>query len=80
MKINPNKNTKIIHDKSVIWGKFNSGIGKSKFNSLRIILYSVSISSIILGKNMKKLQNKMINTVFWSTQGCDFNTNHTSKV
>ena len=37
----------------------NGRIGKAKFNSLRIILDSVASSSIILGKNISTLQNKI---------------------
>ena len=58
----------------------NSRLGKARFNSLNIILDSIAISFIIISKNTHKLQNKMIKTVHWSTQGGDSNTNHTIKV
>ena len=57
----------------ILLGEINSRIGKAKFNSIRIVLYTGDRSSIIIGKYMKKLRDKMIKTVRWSTQGGDFN-------
>ena len=58
----------------ILLGEINSRIGKAKFNLIRIVLYTGDRSSIIIGKYMKKLRDKMIKTVRWSTQGGDFNT------
>ena len=54
--------------------------GKARFNSPRILLDSGARSSIILGKHTQKLLKKKTKLVGWSTQGCDFNTNFTTKV
>ena len=50
------------------------------FCSPRILLYSGSSSSVILGKHAQKLQNNITKPVHWSKKGCRFNTNYTSKV
>ena len=47
----------------------NDGLGKVKFISFRVILYSVAISSMIFGKNMPKLRKKNTKEVFWNIQG-----------
>ena len=38
--INPTKNTKVTHYMPVLLGDMNCRLGKVKFNSLRILLYS----------------------------------------
>ena len=58
----------------------NGIVGKSKFNFLRILLYSEPRSSIILDKHIQELRNKITNTIHWSKQGGVFNTTYTSKV
>ena len=58
----------------------NCTFGKAKFDSLRILLYSGSISSIVIGKHTQKLRNKMTKSVYWSTQGGDFHTSSKIKV
>ena len=52
----------------------NGRLGKSKLNSLRILLDFGSKPSIILGKHTQKLIKEHI------TQGGDLNTKFTSKV
>ena len=58
----------------------NNRLGKTKLNSLSIILYSKEISSIILGYHTQKFWKKNTKQVRWSTQGGDLNTNYTNKV
>ena len=58
----------------------NGKLGKTKFNSLGILLYHRAISCIIPGKYMQTLRNKSTNPVRWITQGGDFNHNYTIKV
>ena len=58
----------------------NSRLGKYKFNSLRVILDSVSRSSIIVGKYMQILWNKITNPIHCSTQVGYFNTKCKFKV
>ena len=58
----------------------NGKLGKTKFNSLGILLYHRAISCIIPGKYMQTLRNKSTKPVRWITQGGDLNTNYTSKL
>ena len=58
----------------------NSGLGNSKFNSIRILLDYEASSSNILGKHAQKMRKKKFNTVQYSTHRGDFYTNYISKV
>ena len=58
----------------------NGILGKSRFNSLMILQYTGSSSSIIIGKNKQKLRKETTNPVRWSTRGGDFYTNYTSEL
>ena len=58
----------------------NGILGKVKFNSLRILLYSGARYSIIIGKHTKKMRKNKARLVRWVTQVCEFNTSFTTKV
>ena len=51
-KINNSNKNKMVHYTPLIWGEMNGRIGKTNFNSLSIILDSIYISFIIIGKHM----------------------------
>ena len=50
----------------------NGRIGKAKYCTLRIILNSGASSSIVLGKQTRKLCHKNTHPIKWSTQGVEF--------
>ena len=58
----------------------NSRIGKTKFDSLIIILDSGARFSIVICKDTYKLRDKNTQIVRWSTQCGDFQTNYTTNI
>ena len=72
-------NKKVCHYTPILYGQTNGRLGKANFHSLRIVMDSRAILSIVLGKHTKK-RNQKTYLFKWSTQGGDFQTNHTANI
>ena len=55
-------------------------LGKTKFHSLKILLHSIVISSIVIGKHTKNMCKKKTTPFRCKTQGGKFQTKHQSDV
>ena len=71
---------KTKHYVPMLLGNANGRLRKAKYRTLRILMNSGAISSILLGKHTHKLRHKNTQPVKWSTQGGDFLTTYKTTV